>query len=342
MEYIVVLHPSRKGPFRRRIDGIRMEFEAKQAVQLTEKQLLQVVSDLGSALVLVDEFKDKKGDKEVVSYVPNWLQTKIMAVQSAEHKIETAEKSGANPAELMSPFEQACWDRRDEIAAEYRRDTEKVDVADELTEFLDLSIESVEFLIANGLPVGESKFDNGAVNEWIKSEVGAPFFAEARKMTEGASDDGGQNEPIDDQPKDEDSKSDVKPIESDDEDEEDEEEIKPVELSSQAKLADHFRVSKADVKAWVKDGLTKEGDAYMSSEVYEWLKANSKLGEDLSADFDEVNDLGLEVFTLDSELKVFTNFGTIIHDEELKSAEDVGKLLAEITSDLPEEEIGTE
>jgi len=47
----------------------------------------------------------------------------------------------------------------------------------------------------------------------------------------------------------------------------------------------------------------------------------------------------LEVFELDSEYKVFTDLGTIIHNETLMTAEDVGKLLVEIASDLPGEEM---
>ena len=333
MNYLVMLHPRRTGPFRRVSDGMNFEFVAKTPVILTDKQLAGVASDLGSALVMVEEYEEKNSAGEVETLRrANWLQTKLMAIESAKQKIEAADIVGLNPGEQMSPFERDCWEHREEIAAEEKREANRPDVLGDLAEFLDVSIEGVQFLVDNGMPVGETKFESNAVDDWIKSEDGRPLWIEARKML-GRSDEDKDADPV------------VEPEDDEDDEENDDEEsvdLSPVELSSQSKVAEHFRVSVDDVKSWVKDGLVKEGKVYKSSEVYQWLKANSKLGNDLSADFDEVNVLGLEVLELDSEYKVFTNFGTIIHNEELQTAEDVGKLLVEITSDLPEEEMVTE
>ncbi len=236
--------------------------------------------------------------------------------------------SAENPGEAMTPFERDCWERRDEIAEERSREAEKPDVLDELAEFLDMSVEAIDFLAANGMPVGATKFDTGAVTEWLKSKDGAPFAIEARKMSAKPSEEGGQRE------------SDMDP---DDE----HEEIGPVELSSQSKVAAHFDVTVDEVKAWIKDGLKKEGKVYKSDVVYQWLKENQKLGDDVSDNF--ANQMDLDIFftstgegdELVQEFKVFTSFGELVNDQRLTEPSDVTGLLVEITSDLPEEEIGT-
>ncbi len=290
---------------------------------MTDVELQQLSNDIGSALILVKEVTEKNGAGEEVQKIKHdWLSTKLFAIDSAEVKVKASGKVGVNPGEKMTPFERDCWENREAIVKEFVDGTSEPDVLAELSEYLDLSLEATMFLAENGMPVGDKKFETSAIDEWIKSDIGKPFFLKARAMT-------------DEEDQEEKDQSDDDDLDDDEDDEITE--LIAAELTSQSQVANHFAVSMDEVKSWSKDGMPKDGKVYHSDDVFLWLKENSLLGENKSSEFKAIEEL--EIFESKSGFKIFTQLGTLIHEERLKTAEQTQKLLDELMSDIPDEEM---
>ena len=98
-------------------------------------------------------------------------------------------------------------------------------------------------------------------------------------------------------------------------------------LTSQAKLAEFFGVTEKVVKEWKGLGLEKPEDGYDTNDVYEWLEAESLLGENVQGAFELAMDMNLNVFNRDNEFFVHAPSGECLNIDVTLSEGDVNSFI---------------